>query len=90
MKIATVSSKGQITIPKDILENILNITYGSKVTLNSDKGVLMVKPLKHSLVNQTAGSLKKFVNPKLLGIPFAKIREETQKLAATELEKKYE
>jgi AbrB family looped-hinge helix DNA binding protein len=90
MKIVTVSSKGQITIPKDILENILNITYGSKVILDSDKDVLMIKPLKHSLVDQTAGSLKKFVDPRLLNIPFVKVREETQKLAVAELEKKYE
>ena len=90
MKIATVSSKGQITIPKDFLENILNISYGSKVILDSDKDVLTIKPLKQSLVTQTAGSLKKFVNPELLNIPFAKAREETQRLAAAELKKKYE
>ena len=89
MKIATISSKGQITIPKDV-QNILNITHGSKVILYPDKNVLMIKPLKTSIANQTAGSLKKFVNPKLLGVSFAKAREETQKLAATELGEKYE
>lgn len=89
MKIATISSKGQITIPKDV-QNLLNITHGSKVILYPEKNVLMIKPLKTSITNQTAGSLKKFVHPNLLGISFAKIREETQKLAATELGKKYE
>lgn len=90
MKIATISSKGQITIPKDILENILNISYGSKVVLDHDKDFLTIKPLKQSLVNQTAGSLKRFVNSKLLNISFEKVREETQKLVAADIEKKYE
>jgi bifunctional DNA-binding transcriptional regulator/antitoxin component of YhaV-PrlF toxin-antitoxin module len=87
MKIATVSSKGQITIPKDFLENILHIGYGSKVLLSPDKDALRIQPLKRPIVEQTAGSLKKFVDPKLLGTPFAKAREETQRLAAADLEK---
>ena len=90
MKIATVSSKGQITIPKDILKNILKITYGSKVLLDSSNNSLVIKPLKHSIADQTAGSLKKLVNPQLLNIPFTKVRERSQQLAAAELEKKYE
>lgn len=89
MKIATISSKGQITIPKDI-QITLNITHGSKVVLYPDRDTLMIKPLKSSIVEQTAGSLKKYVNPKKLGIPFPKVREETQEIVAAELAKQYE
>ena len=89
MKIATISSKGQITIPKDIQE-LMNVTHGSKVMLYPDKNILMIKPLKNTIAEQTAGSLKKYIDPKKLGLPFAKVREETQKIAAVELAKKYE
>ncbi|HRN70754.1 MAG TPA: AbrB/MazE/SpoVT family DNA-binding domain-containing protein [Candidatus Woesebacteria bacterium] len=88
MKIATVSSKGQITIPQDMLKNILNISYGSKVILSPDKNTLTIRPLTQSIVEQTAGSLKKFVDPKLLNISFEKVREETQRIAAEEIVKK--
>lgn len=87
MKIATISSKGQITIPKDV-QKMMNITHGSKVMLYPDKNILMIKPLKNSIVEQTAGSLKKYVHPKKLGIPFSKVREETQRIVAAELAKK--
>lgn len=89
MKIATISSKGQLTIPKYV-QDMMNITYGSKVMLYPDKDILLIKPLKNSLTQQTAGSLKKYSNPKKLGVPFSKVREETQKIAAKELAKKYE
>ena len=88
MKIVTISSKGQITIPMDV-QKIMNVTQGSKVMLYPEKNILMVKPLKSSIVAQTAGSLKKYIDPKKLGIPFSKVREETQKIAAAELVKKY-
>lgn len=89
MKIATISSKRQITIPRDILK-LMSIDKGNKVMLYPDKNILMIKPLKTSIAQQTAGSLKKYVDPKKLGIPFSKVREETQKIAVAELVKKYE
>lgn len=90
MKIVTVSSKGQITIPQDILKNILDIGYGSKVVLYPGKDTLIIKPLTHSISEQTAGSLKKFVDLKLLNTPFDKVRKVTQNLVAEELAKKHE
>lgn len=89
MKIATISSKGQITIPKNI-QRLLKITHGSKVMVYPKKNILMIKPLRNSLVEQTAGSLKRYADPKKLGIPFLKVREKTQKIVASELAKKYE
>ena len=87
MKLVTVSSKGQITIPKAVLTR-LHVQHGSKLMLYPDKDSLLIKPLPASIVDQTAGSLKKFVKPTLLGIPFAKAREETQKVVAAELAQK--
>lgn len=89
MKIATISSKGQITIPKD-MQILLNVKYGSKIMLYPNKNALVIKPLKKSIVEQTAGSLAYLVPEKKRGIPFSKIREETQKIVAQELVKKYD
>lgn len=86
MKLALLSSKGQITIPKDV-QRLLKIGYRSRLALYPQKGVLIVKPLKTSIAVQTAGSLKKYVDPQKLGVPFLKAREETQKIAAAELVK---
>lgn len=87
MKLALLSSKGQITIPKDF-QRLLKIGYKSRLILYPQKGVLIVKPLKTSIAMQTAGSLKKYIDPQYLGIPFSKVRGETQKIAAAELAKK--
>ena len=89
MKVSLLSSKGQITIPKD-MQDVLKISPRSKLALYPHKGVLIVKPLKTSIAEQTAGSLRKYVDPKKLGIPFTKVREETQKIAAKELAETYE
>ncbi len=87
MKIATISSKGQITIPKAIQKS-LKVAEGSKVMLYTEKDTLKIKPLRKSITEQTAGSLRKYIDPKKLGIPFAKVREETQRIVAEELAKK--
>ncbi len=84
MKIATISSKGQITIPKTMQKSI-NVTYGSKVMLYPDKGILKIKPLKRSITEQTAGSLAHLIPPEKRGIPWSIVIKETQKLAAREL-----
>ena len=87
MKIATISSKGQITIPKDIQQS-LHVTHGSKVVLYPERDILMIKPLKNSIVEQTAGSLAHLIPNEKKGIPFKQVRKETQKIAAQELASK--
>lgn len=84
MKIATISSKRQITLPKDILEN-LHVDRGSKVVLYPDRNILLIKPLKNSIVEQTAGSLAHLVPPEKRGVPWAKVMKETQKIVAKKL-----
>lgn len=87
MKITLLSSKGQITIPRTI-QKTLRIGHRSKLALYPQKGVLIVKPLQSSIVEQTAGSLSRYISPHKRGIPFKKVREETQKLVAKELAEK--
>lgn len=84
MKIVTISSKGQITIPKAI-QKTMNITYGSKVMLYPDKNILMIKPLRKSLAEQTAGSLAHLIPPEKRGIPWSKVIKETQKIVANKI-----
>lgn len=87
MKIATVSSKGQITLPRSLLRDV-NITLKSKVLIKRSNGFIVIQPIKKSVVEETAGSLAKYIPKEKRGVPFAKIREITQKLAAEELVKK--
>ena len=84
MKIATISSKGQITIPRD-MQKSLNVTYGSKVMVYSDKDTLVIKPMRKSITEQTAGSLAHLVPLEKRGIPWSTVIKETQRLAAKEL-----
>lgn len=87
VKIATISSKGQITIPRNF-QLTMNVTYGQRVMIYPDKDTLIIKPLKGSIVQQTAGSLKRYVDQSKLGVPFPQVRKETQKIVARHLAKK--
>jgi len=84
MKITLLSSKGQITIPKEI-QIALQIGHQSKLALYPQKGGLLVKPLRSSLVEQTAGSLRHLISKEKKGVPFEKVREETHKIVAKAL-----
>ena len=87
MNIVTISSQRQITIPSRLLLSIGAKPRG-KMVIRAEKGELSIKPLKTSIVQQVAGSLSKYIPPSKRGVPFAKIREETQKIVAAELAKK--
>jgi len=78
----TLSSKNQITIPKYILE-MLDIKSGDKLLVNPKTEEITITPLKESIVEQLAGSIKVPKNKR--GIPFKKIREETQKMVAYDI-----
>lgn len=87
MKIVTLSSKNQITIPNDFLIS-LGAQSVNKFLLKQDKDVIIMKPLKTSIVDEIAGSLTKYVSPDKLGVPFEKIMEETKRITAEKLAKK--
>lgn len=84
MKMTLLSSKGQITIPKEI-QLILNIGHRSKLALYPRNHVLIIKPVRSSIVEQTAGSLKNYVPKEKTAIPFSRVLEETKQIAVKEL-----
>lgn len=84
MRIVTLSSKHQITIPKALLEQ-LQVAPRSKLLIRAEKDAIMVKPLRKSIVDELAGSLTKYVHPSKLGVPFNVIMEETKKIVAKKL-----
>jgi len=84
MKIVKISSKRQITIPSELLLSLNLQPMGQLVVQAKDK-TLVMKPLKTSIVEQTAGSLTEFISPSKLGIPFSKILKEAKKKTAAKL-----
>ena len=81
IRIATLSSKNQITIPVDFLM-ALGASLQKKFLLESQNETIIMRPLKTSVVEQLAGSLTKYVSPDKLGVPFKTIMEETKKKTA--------
>lgn len=86
MKITLLSSKGQITIPRDIQQS-LNMAPRMKIALYPQKDALLIKPLKTSIVEQVGGSLLRYIPASKRGLPFSQIREETKKIVAKDLMK---
>lgn len=84
MQIALLSAKGQITIPKKI-QRQLQIGHRSKLAVYPQKDLIIIKPLKSSITEQTAGSLARFISPNKKGINFNQVLEETKKIVASEL-----
>jgi bifunctional DNA-binding transcriptional regulator/antitoxin component of YhaV-PrlF toxin-antitoxin module len=84
MKMTLLSSKGQITIPKE-MQLMLNIGHRSKLALYPQNNILIIKPLRSSIVEQTAGSLKNHIPQGKRGIPFSQVLAETKQIAAKKL-----
>lgn len=84
MKVVTVSSKRQVTIPKRLL-NILNVEPGSKLVLKVQKDLLIAQPLGTSVVEQTAGSLTASVSRSRFGVPFPQALKKTKQIVAKDL-----
>ncbi len=79
---ATMSTKGQITVPKNI-RKALSLREGSEVVFTVTNDVIIAKPLQKKSFLDYAGTLKsknKFRD-------FHKIREETMNLVAKEITK---
>lgn len=81
MQISLLSSKGQITIPKKI-QRELRIGHRSKLAIYPQKDLIIIKPLKSSITEQTAGSLAHFVPESKRGVNFDEVLEETKKMVA--------
>jgi len=86
MKIVTLSSKNQITLPKELLFYLGLEARGRLIIENGDQK-LILKPLKTTIVDQTADSLTRYINSSRLKKSFKKILKETKKKTAYRLAK---
>jgi hypothetical protein len=84
MKVAVVSSRRQITLTKDELER-LGVAPNGKVVKAVSDGVIYIKPLKTSIVDQTAGSLTKYVANSKKGVSFEEIIKQTKNITSKKL-----
>lgn len=84
MQVATISSKRQITLPKDLLLSF-GIKPGAQVLLHTQKEGVLVQPLKKSIVEEVAGSLSSYIPSSKRNVPFPRIMEETRKKTAMKL-----
>ena len=75
----TLSSKGQVTIPRQIRE-ILNIKQGDAVDFIVEKGIVKLKGIPTGRARALAGSLKEYGK----GKPLTHIRETTKQRVARE------
>ncbi|KKR33029.1 MAG: hypothetical protein UT63_C0025G0006 [Candidatus Gottesmanbacteria bacterium GW2011_GWC2_39_8] len=83
MQILTVSSKRQITLPKDFLDDF-GIKPGGKIYIEESGNSICIKSAK-SVVEESAGSLNKYVDKSRYGVTFEKIMEETRRKTAKKL-----
>lgn len=81
MNIVTISSKNQITIPKDIL-TALFLSQKEKLLVEKKEEAIILRPLRKSVVQLTAGSLTKYVSPSKLKKTLKEIEKETKKKVA--------
>lgn len=84
MTTAILSSKNQIAIPELVLQ-LVGLQSGDRVEINALNEAVYIKPLRTSIVESLAGSIK--ISKGKIGIPFAKVLTETKKIAARELAK---
>ncbi|BCB96815.1 hypothetical protein JZK55_17370 [Dissulfurispira thermophila] len=73
MPVATITSKGQITIPKEIRE-ALHLKQNNKVAIVAEEGVAIIKPIRGNILDIGA-SVK--LSAKEKPIDFKKVRKET-------------
>lgn len=86
MRIVTLSSKHQITIPTALLQQ-LQVAPRSKLLIQAENNSIMIRPLRKSVVDEVAGSLAKYIPVSKRGVPFSKIMEITKNKAAAMLAK---
>lgn len=72
MSIATLSSRGQITIPKEVRDS-LNLKTSDKVAIITENGIAILKPIKGNILDIGA-SIK--IDKEKKPIDFKKVRKE--------------
>lgn len=72
MHIATISSQRQITLPKALLDAMSLSSKDRVIVSQTSKGILL-QPVNTDIA-ALAGSLKQYVQPSKLGVPFEEVR----------------
>lgn len=87
---ATISSKGQITLPAKIRKS-LNLVAGDRITITKSAGVVKLTP---SVYDEELSELREKVAVELKekgkwGIPYSEVRRLTDEARLVDYEKKY-
>ncbi len=80
---ATVSAKGQITLPRFVRES-LGLKRGSIVSLTLDEGELRLRPAPAGTARRLAGSLRRYAKPETSKSIRAHVKREVGRAAAGE------
>lgn len=81
-KTYSVTEKGQVTIPAP-LRRRLNITPGSQVVFEAERGAARLRPARGLLA--IAGTGKRGVPKRLLGLPWRTVRKRAWEAAARDV-----
>lgn len=84
MQIVTISSKNQITLPVALLRSF-GLTQFQKLLIDKDEEQIVLRPLKKSIVAETAGSLTPHVASTKLGRGWKEVLRETKKIVSKRL-----
>lgn len=84
MRIATISSKRQITLAQSLLEKY-QLYPLNKVFIEETKEGLIMKPLKKSIIEETFGFFSSYIDKDKKGLSCKKIIKETKKLISKKL-----
>jgi AbrB family looped-hinge helix DNA binding protein len=79
----TVSSKGQITLPRFVRE-ALGLKAGSTVSLRLEEGELRLRPAPAGTARRLAGSLRRYAKPGAAKAVRAHVKREVARAAAAE------
>jgi AbrB family looped-hinge helix DNA binding protein len=80
---ATVSSKGQITLPR-FVRDALGLKPGSMVSLKLEEGELRLRPASAATARRLAGSLRRYARPGTVKSVREHVKREVARAAAAE------
>jgi len=80
---ATVSSKGQITLPRFVRE-ALGLKAGSMVSLTLEEGEVRLRPARAGTAHRLAGSLRRYAKRGTVRSIRAHVKKEVARAAAAE------
>lgn len=86
MRIATISSKRQITLAKSLLEKY-HLFPSDKIIIEEKKVGLILKPLKESIVSGTFGALSEHIPQSKKNLSYDYIIKETKRIIGQRLKK---